>query len=412
MRKPYRPNGFLCTACHMKQDTVALTPHDLRGIAGNSVCEPCHRPHGGVSPWMWGPARETGERGEDSCRACHLAGEGKGLGSRLPTGGHPTNVMASRPLPDRFPRIGPDGETSRAGVVSCPTCHDVHGSGIMPVGRGVGKLLRRPAEEGSGDLRNEEICSECHHEKAGKHGTADCLSCHPPHSDEARETSCRKCHPVGGGALFDRHRKAKGACGSCHKIHGNGTKAERTEEPCYGCHPAARKIRETPHASLGANACGPCHPVHSDSPVVDVRPKLGEEVFRPDLPCLRCHREGGPGPVLERMKHPVRTREVPTNYGATVTLETPVTMLGRFKEGERPMFPLFGPSGSRSLSGAMGCLTCHDPHAGGTRDGGSPANGYLRDPGFVFLSDMCAPCHRGENVDRVRNFHKMPGKMR
>jgi len=412
VRKPYRPNGFLCTACHMNQDTVVLTPHDLRGIAGNSVCEPCHRPHGGEPPWMWGPARGTGERGEDSCRACHLAGEGKGLGLRLPLGGHPTNFMASRPLPDRFPRIGPDGETSRAGVVSCPTCHEVHGSGVMPVGRGVGNLLRRRAEEGSGELRNAEICSECHPGKAGKHGSADCLFCHPPHSDEARETSCRKCHPVGGGALFDRHRKAKDGCGSCHKVHGNGKKAERTEEPCLGCHPAARKIRETPHASLGADACGPCHSVHRDPPVGDVRPKLGEEIFRPDLPCLRCHRDGGEGPVPGRLRHPPLTREVPTNYGATVTLETPVTMLGRFKEGERPMFPLFGPSGNRSLSGAIGCLTCHDPHAGGTRDAASSANGYLRDPGFVFLSDMCAPCHPGENVNRVRNFHKMPGKMR
>ncbi len=112
------------------------------------------------------------------------------------------------------------------------------------------------------------------------------------------------------------------------------------------------------------------------------------------------------------MKHPSLAREVRTNYGATVVLETPVTMLGRFKEGERAMFPLFDPSGKRSLSGAMGCLTCHDPHAGGTRDGVAAANGYLRDPGFVFLSDLCGPCHRGENVDRVRNFHKMPGKIR
>jgi cytochrome c553 len=111
-----------------------------------------------------------------------------------------------------------------------------------------------------------------------------------------------------------------------------------------------------------------------------------------------------------RMRHPPLTREVPTNYGATVTLETPVTMLGRFKEGDRPMFPLFDPSGNRSLSGAMGCLTCHDPHAGGTRGGGPSANRYLRDPGFVFLSDMCAPCHRGENMGRVRDFHKTPGK--
>ena len=349
----------------------------------------------------------------ESCRACHLAGEGKGLGSRLFLGGHPTNVIASRLLPDRFPRIGPDGGTSRTGVVSCPTCHDVHGSGIMPVGRGVGKLLRRSEAKGSGDLRNAGICSECHPGMTGKHGTADCLSCHPPHSDVGRETSCRKCHPVGGGALFDRHREAGGGgCGTCHKVHGKGTKGGGTEEPCYGCHPAAGKIRETPHASQGTDACSACHPVHRDSPEPDVRPKLGEEVFRPDLPCLRCHRDGGKGQVPGRMKHPPHTREVPTNYGATVTLETPVTMLGRFKEGERPMFPLFAPSGNRSLSGVMGCLTCHDPHAGGTRDGGSPANVYLRDPEFVFLSDMCAPCHRGENVDRVRNFHKTPGKMR
>ena len=412
VRKPYRPNGFLCTTCHRKQDTVVLTPHDLRGIAGNSVCEPCHRPHGGESPWMWGPARGTGERGEESCRACHLAKEGKGMGSRVSAGGHPTNIMASRPLPDRFPKIGPDGETSRTGMLSCPTCHDVHGSGIMPVGRGVGKLLRRPEVEGSGNPRNEEICTECHSGKAGKHGTANCLSCHPPHSDEVRETSCRKCHPVEGGALFDRHRKAKGGCDSCHKVHGNGANGDRGEKTCYGCHPATRKVRGTSHATQGADACGVCHPVHREATVVDVRPKLGEEIFRPDLPCLRCHREEGKGPVLERMKHPNLTREVPTNYGATVTLETPVTMRGRYKEGERPMFPLFDPSGDRSLSGAMGCLTCHDPHAGGTRDGRSAANGYLRDPGNVFLSDMCGSCHRGENVERVRNFHKMPGKNR
>jgi hypothetical protein len=116
--------------------------------------------------------------------------------------------------------------------------------------------------------------------------------------------------------------------------------------------------------------------------------------------------------VPERPNHPVRTREVPTNYGATVTLETTVTMVGRLKQGERPMFPLFDPSGNRSLSGAMGCLTCHDPHAGGTRDGKPGAYAYLRDPGYVFLSDICAPCHRGENVDRVRNFHKVTGKIR
>ena len=412
VRKPYQPNGFLCTTCHIKQDSVVLTPHDLRGIAGESVCEPCHRPHGGKLAWMWGPARGTGEIGEESCRACHLAGEGKGLGSRLPRGGHPTNVLASRPLPDRFPRVGPDGETSRNGVISCPTCHDVHGSGIMPVGRGVGKLLRFSGVDTSGDLGTAEICSECHPGRAGKHGTANCLSCHPPHSDEAREASCRKCHPVGGGAMLDRHRKAKGGCGSCHKVHEKGTKGERREGACLGCHPLTRKILGTPHASQGEDACAACHPVHRDIPVANVRPKLGEEIFRPDLPCLLCHRKEGEGPVLGRLNHPALSREVPTNYGATVTLDTPVTMVGRFKEGDRPMFPLFDSSGKRSQSGALGCLTCHDPHAGGTRDGRPKANGYLRDPGFDFLSDMCAPCHSGERMDRVRKFHMAPGNKR
>jgi hypothetical protein len=361
---------------------------------------------------MWGPARGTGERGEESCRACHLPGEGEGSGSRLSPGGHPTNIMSSRSLPDLFPSIGPDGETSRTGVVSCPTCHDVHGGGVIPGGPGAGMLLRRPEVGGSGSPRNVEICSECHQGKGAKHGSADCLSCHPPHSDEARDIFCRKCHAVTGGGLFDRHRKPKGECVSCHKIHGNGTIMERTVESCYGCHATARKIRETSHASLGANACGPCHPIHGNPPPVDIHPKLGEEIFKPDLPCLRCHRDGENGPVPGRLKHPPLTRNVPTNYGATVTLESPVTMLGRFKEGERPMFPLFDPSGNRSLSGAMGCLTCHDPHAGGTRDGRPDANGYLRDPGFVFISDMCPSCHRGENVDKVRKFHEMPGKNR
>jgi hypothetical protein len=112
------------------------------------------------------------------------------------------------------------------------------------------------------------------------------------------------------------------------------------------------------------------------------------------------------------MNHPVRTREVPTNYGATVIQETPITMLGRFKEGTRPLFPLFDAAGSRSLSGIMGCQTCHDPHAGGTLDGHPAANAYLRDPGAVFLSEICAPCHRGDLAGRIRTFHKIPGGAR
>jgi hypothetical protein len=144
--------------------------------------------------------------------------------------------------------------------------------------------------------------------------------------------------------------------------------------------------------------------------VLAARPKLGEENFAPDLPCLRCHREGGEAPIPKWSKHPNRTQEVPTNYGAKVMLETPITMLGKHKEGGRPLFPLFDESGKPGIAGRMGCLTCHDPHAGGKGGAGGEGKGnpYLRDPSLVFLSDLCTPCHRGEAVDRVKGFHTRP----
>jgi hypothetical protein len=131
-------------------------------------------------------------------------------------------------------------------------------------------------------------------------------------------------------------------------------------------------------------------------------------VFSPDLSCIRCHREGGDAPIPKWSTHPNRRQEVPTNYGAKVTLETPIQMLGKYKEGNRPLFPLFDDAGKPGMSGRMGCLTCHDPHAGGKGGGGAGPRAYLRDPSLVFLSDMCAMCHRGEGVERVKGFHTRP----
>ncbi|GAB4231290.1 MAG: hypothetical protein OHK0028_06180 [Deltaproteobacteria bacterium] len=407
LRKPYRPNGFLCTSCHRDEEAVVLTPHDLRGIAGNAICEPCHLPHEGEPPWMWGWKRDPGETGEASCRACHREEGKKGLGTPIPPGGHPTNVIPARPLPDRFPLIAPGGGTSRSGVVSCPTCHAAHGTGFLPSGEGVGKLLRLPATPAATARGVNGSCPECHPGKESKHVAADCAGCHPPHREGKGDADCARCHPRYRGSLAGRHLDTGSGCGSCHRMHGAGVGAGKTEERCVACHPSTRAIRNTPHAEQGSNSCDACHPAHGDLPRISLKPKLGEEIFRPDLPCLRCHREGGPGPVPKWPVHPSRIREVPTTYGATVAIDTPVTMVGRFREGSRPMFPLFDPAGKPAISGVMGCLTCHDPHAGGTRNGEPAANAYLRDASFVFLSDMCASCHRGENADRVRNFHRM-----
>jgi hypothetical protein len=128
-------------------------------------------------------------------------------------------------------------------------------------------------------------------------------------------------------------------------------------------------------------------------------------LFTPDLACIRCHREGGDAPIPKWSKHPNRRQEVPTNYGAKVTLETPIQMLGKYKEGNRPLFPLFDEAGKPGMSGRMGCLTCHDPHAGGKTGENGASGKYQRDPGKIFLSDICSTCHRGDALKVLKEFH-------
>jgi hypothetical protein len=83
-------------------------------------------------------------------------------------------------------------------------------------------------------------------------------------------------------------------------------------------------------------------------------------------------------------------------------------MTGKHREGGKPLFPLFDEAGKASMVGRMGCLTCHDPHAGGKGDGDARPRAYLRDPSLVFLSEMCGSCHRNEGADRVKMFHNRP----
>jgi len=397
IRRQYSSSAFLCTACHEDREDIVLTPHDLRGIAGKSICEPCHIPHGGKSPWMWGFDSRIVETGEDACRSCHKE---KGMGIPIPHGGHPVNMIVSRPLPDNFPLADTSGARQKSGVLSCPTCHEVHGMGIFPTGKGAGKLLR-------GD------CLSCHSGKETAHGKADCGKCHPPHRKSDAAYLCGTCHAEGTGGMARFHALAGKGCGSCHAIHTTKKATEKSEERCTSCHARAARIIGTPHSEMVEGACRSCHPAHRDPESAQPRKRAWEETLSADLPCLNCHREDGPGPVAKWMDHPKTRQKVPTSYGATVSLESPIIMMGRLQEAGRPLFPLFDEKGKPVMSGRMGCLTCHDPHAGTMikgEDGKRIAGGYLRDPSGVFLSDVCAPCHRGESAEHARKFHELPRK--
>ncbi len=410
LRRDYEPSGFLCTACHRDKESVALTPHDLRGISGRSACEPCHRPHGGKGRWMWGVASVAGDNAAGECRSCHRE---QGRARAVPAGGHPVNILVPRPVPDTFPLFGVSGVQAKNGLLTCATCHEVHGLGILPLGQeGTGLLLRARTGQAADDIGRVRACLPCHQGKQAMHGQADCIWCHPPHDAANAGPDCRNCHTMGGTGVAQTHGDKLRGCGTCHRIHGEpeGSPGAR---PCLGCHPKSGTIAGTSHGEMQGGPCRTCHPAHETVAEKPVRRHGWEELFVPDIPCLRCHRENGEGPVVAGGDHPKSRKTVPTSYGAVVTLETPIVMVGRLQEGGVPLFPLFDESGQKGLSGRMGCLTCHDPHAGNTMKSGEKGGAavrYLRDPSGVFLAEVCAPCHKDSAVEHARKFHDLVRK--
>ena len=409
LRRQYASSAFLCTSCHREKETVALTPHDLRGISGKSICEPCHGPHGGKTPWMWGLSAEDASSGAGSCGSCH---RDKGPAKPIPRGGHPVEVVASRPLPARFPLFGATGRRGAKGVLTCSTCHEVHGTGFVPFGQGTGILLRAAAGQDAEDIGRTRTCLPCHQEKQLIHGQADCIWCHPPHVEPKARPDCGGCHAMGGKGIAANHGQKMLECGACHRIHSTAG-GSSPAGACLACHPQSGKIAGTNHGEIDGGTCRACHPAHDEIEFRPERRHSWEEIFAPDLPCLRCHRDGGDGPAVANGDHPKSRKKVPTSYGAVVTLESPVVMRGRLQEGGRPLFPLFDESGKKSLGGQMGCLTCHDPHAGNTTatdNQGRVSATYLRDSSGVFLAELCAPCHKNSAGDYARRYHEIPRK--
>ncbi len=358
---------------------------------------------------MWGLSTEDADGGAAACRSCHRE---KGMGSPVPPGGHPVDVLIPRPAPDTFPLFGAAGARARNGMITCATCHEVHGTGFVPLGQGTGMLLRAAAEQAEGDVGRNIACLPCHQGKQARHGQADCIWCHPPHEEPKPGPDCRACHTMSGKGTARAHAERQLECGACHRMHVAKEKSP-PEGTCLGCHPKNAKVVGTSHAKMEGGPCGTCHPAHEDPENKPLNRHLWEELFVPDLPCQRCHRDEGPASAIERGEHPKNRKKVPTSYGAVVTLETPIVILARRQEGGVPLFPLFDESGGKSQSGRMGCLTCHDPHAGTIMTNGDnarSASGYLRDPSGVFLAEVCAPCHRDSAGEHARKFHELPRK--
>jgi predicted CXXCH cytochrome family protein len=245
---------------------------------------------------------------------------------------HPLGQSKS-PVPKEILEAG--GKTSADGhAIFCQTCHEPHGA------KNVWMLVLPPSE----------LCVACHTEKA------------PEVSPPAGAPAHRIGHTYAGfqpPATLLKEKATFGpggelSCLSCHRLHdASGAKPllirkNQDSSLCLECHEKEKAVLGSPHdlrvsspdtanvlgeKSSVSGPCGACHRVHGWARDVP-------ETNRPHSSgCMECHGPSGPGshnrPYVEA--HPVGVA---------------------MPEGKSVALPL------DQATQAVGCLTCHDPHAG------------------------------------------------
>lgn len=155
------------------------------------------------------------------------------------------------------------GSEHAATGVACTSCHRVHQSRqvvpVGPVGEGRRLHANAPADKGSLDGPQSELCFRCHPEQRSKmmlssrhpvrEGRMTCSSCHDPHGGEPGvamvRTServndlCLTCHASKQGPFIFEHQPVQESCLTCHDPHGTAANnLLKQGEPflCLQCH--------------------------------------------------------------------------------------------------------------------------------------------------------------------------------
>jgi len=170
-----RWDSSLCVSCHPQFMPLLGTAHDLRTsspvarnvrgeIADESgPCGSCHLVHcfaegNGV---LAQESMSQADFGRAMCIGCHS--KGGSAENRIPRHlDHPDIPLMNRTDPNSFgymPTFDPNGEPSKTGDVSCPTCHEFHPLAVKsetePVSTGLSNRFLRP-------LAQQSLCADCH----------------------------------------------------------------------------------------------------------------------------------------------------------------------------------------------------------------------------------------------------------
>ncbi len=352
-------DSSLCLECHKKEEKVIGSRHDLRLSSPDTVnaigerasvsgpCGSCHRIHGWARD-----VPETDRPHSSGCVECHTTG-GPGSHNRQYVDAHAVGTTLAEGMATGLPL------DSATGSIGCLTCHDPHHPRPSEV----------QAEEPDSQvplprsfLRHEgsRLCVLCH-DKIGR-------SQRTPHDPAEYSPAVRLelgLHP------------SVGPCRMCHTTHNAQGPHLWTQKPaaasddsiaslCGACHEDKVGVEDSMHdpgASEWARkldfeskgSCVDCHPVHGKNEQHSVWASLADQDTSATL-CENCHREGGPGKVME-------TQHVGRAVPADVK-----NLPERFK---------------LSGDGRIACATCHDIH----QQPQSP--GLLR----ASIPNLCGVCH-------------------
>lgn len=363
-------DSSLCLECHKKEDKVIGSRHDLRLSSPETVnahgekasvsgpCGSCHRIHGWARD-----VPETNRPHSSGCMECHTIG-GPGSHNRPYVDAHAIGTVLSEGMSTDLPL------DSATGSIGCLTCHDPHYPRASDVAvEEVDSHIPEPRSF----LRHDgsQLCVLCH-DKIGQsqrapHDPADytpevreelglhpsvgpCRVCHTTHSAQGPHLWTQRPHAVSDDSIAN-------LCGACHEDKVG------VEDSVHD--PGANEwAKDLSFASKGS--CVDCHPVHGKNEQQSIWASLGDQDTAATL-CENCHREGGPGKVIET-----------PHMGKTVPADNDSLPAGYVLSND----------------GRILCTTCHDIH----QRPQSPK--LLRAP----VPDLCGLCHE-EKLDVQDSVH-------
>jgi predicted CXXCH cytochrome family protein len=169
-----RQDSALCLNCHSERRPLLSTLHDLarsapearntrdEPAAQSGSCGGCHLVHPpAAGSGSWAQSLPPGDNpAKGLCTGCHR--QGGCAADRVPEyREHPEIALLNRLAPehpDYMPTFDGQGRPSPTGVISCPTCHQVHATPTTPVAQG------EPSPSQHRFLRTgrQTLCADCH----------------------------------------------------------------------------------------------------------------------------------------------------------------------------------------------------------------------------------------------------------